>query len=398
VPFLNASVRRGTARVARGSELRYEIARTAREWSALAVQWNELLEESRANCVFLTWEWQDTWRSLQERDGDLLTICIRGPRGELLGIAPFHKVDYTLAGAVPYRVLRMAGEVDCGGEYLTWIAPRSCEQQVSAEIVRALRALRSEWDLIWMPKLPSWSGAHQPMIEAMQAGGLTLNKRANSFTSIALPQDYASYLALMSANRRQQVRRMSHKILSRPGVEVRRVRSSAELGPALEALFRLHNERWSAAGGQGVFARNPKEKAFYERFAPKALAAGWLALYVLLDCGEPKAVQLGYVYDSTFVQLQEGFDPNYSPHAGNVLRARVIEDCIRSRLREYDFLAGVSEHKRRWLGRQRVGMDLLVGAPHWKTLPIMRLGLWPTGAYLRPRSPRLAGEAGADQG
>jgi CelD/BcsL family acetyltransferase involved in cellulose biosynthesis len=84
------------------------------------------------------------------------------------------------------------------------------------------------------------------------------------------------------------------------------------------------------------------------------------------------------------LQLQEGFDPDYTPHVGNALRSHVINDCIAQGLREYDFLGGWSEHKRRWLARERSGADLLIAATRIKTLPIMLAGVWPTGAFLRP--------------
>lgn len=376
--------------------MRHEILRTRDEWSKLRHEWNELLCKSRAKSLFLTWQWLDTWLQVRKQEPELLVVCVRGARGELLGLAPYYKTDYKLVRFVPYRVLRMVGDVESGAEYQTWLAEQTNESDVFAEIAKALWALRAEWDLIWMPQLGTWATPPAPIIGALRASRLLVNRRPNLFSAVALPNDYESYLGEISSNRRQQIRRMSRKILSRPNVEIRKLSSPDEVGPALEALFRLHEKRWRALGQPGVFTRNPMERAFYEQFVPKAFEQGWLAMYTLFDNGVPKATQIGYVYDNGFLQLQEGFDPDYAAHAGNVLRRFVIEDCIKSGIREYDFLGGVSEHKRRWLAKERTGMDLLISAPRLKNIPIMKAGVWPTGAYLRPQDRRYAASADGD--
>lgn len=363
--------------------MRHEVVRSVDQWCALRRDWNDLLSNSLANQLFMTWEWLDCWLRVQRAAHDLLVICVRDDAGQLLGVAPFYKADYALLKVLPYRVLRMIGDADSGAEYQAWLARESHEDEVCAEIVRALKLLRREWDLIWMPNVASWSGAHAAAVRAIRAGRLGVRTRPRGFSTIPLPGDYEAYLSRMSPNRRQQVRRNTKKILSRPGVEVRAVTSREELGPALEALFRLHGKRWRAVGKDGVFDRNPREREFYEQFVPEALERGWLALFMLLDKSEPKAVQIGYVYRGTLLQLQEGFDPDYSPHVGNALRAWVVQDCISKGLTEYDFLAGHSEHKRRWLATERTGLDLLCDSAGLKSF-LIRRGVWPTGAYLRP--------------
>jgi len=81
----------------------------------------------------------------------------------------------------------------------------------------------------------------------------------------------------------------------------------------------------------------------------------------LKEQGEFKAVQLGYVYRNAFHQMQEGFDPEYVRGAGNVLRAKVIEECIAEGIGVYDFLGEMTEHKRRWRAKERMGHDLFIG-------------------------------------
>ena len=364
--------------------MRREVVRTMEGWNELKSDWNDLLARSSSDALFLTWEWLDTWLAIHGPLSSLFVICIRGSGGKLVGLAPYYKTNYALLRLFPYTVLRTIGDVDSGAEYQTWIADRDDEPVIFAEIAAALRELRSEWDLIWMPKLAAWSPTSGSVVAAMRANSLAVNCRPIPFSAISLPNEFDTFLDRMSANRRQQVRRMARKVLSRPGVDIRKVVTADDLPFALDALFRLHTKRWQAVGHGGVFGPAKKERAFYEQFVPKALDRGWLAMYVLTDRGEPKAVQIGYVYNLMFLQLQEGFDTDYAPHVGNTLRAHVIEQCINNGLREYDFLGGFSAHKQHWLAETRSGMDLLAGPRRAKNLPILWGGVWPTGRYLRP--------------
>lgn len=360
-----------------------KVIRTVPELAALSDEWQTLLDASAARTIFLTPDWMLAW--LDVHDVAPLVVSIRDESGRLIGLAPHYIAEYGLVQVVRYRVLRMLGDTDCGAEYQTWIARAGNEARVHVEIARTLARMQGEWDLAWMPRLNAWTGAGEPLVDALRAEGFLVNTRPGVFSAIALPERFDAYLARLSANRRQQVRRMSRRILGMPGTDIRKVRTEDELEPALDALFALHGKRWQAVGEQGAFVKRPREKAFYQRFARRALERGWLALYVLSADGEPKAAQIGYVYGDAFLQLQEGFDPEFSPHVGNVLRAHVIEDCIAQGLREYDFLGGITDHKRRWLAEERFGADVLVAVPRLKNMPVVRGGVWPTGRYLRPR-------------
>jgi hypothetical protein len=60
-------------------------------FAALQDQWNTLLARSRANTLFLTWEWQTTWwRCLGEGD---LWLLAWYDQGRLLAIAPLYLHD-----------------------------------------------------------------------------------------------------------------------------------------------------------------------------------------------------------------------------------------------------------------------------------------------------------------
>jgi len=370
--------------VARRSALHSTVLR---DWDALALlrdDWNCLLARSGADTVFLTWEWIRAWLDCGGARWRPLIVVVRDAAGALVGIAPFYVAEYRLLQTLPVRVLRLAGDAPTGAEYGDWIVAREREPEACAAIGAALQGMRGDWDCVWMPNVSGWSGALERTRLVAQAAGLLLRSRPVFFGHIALPATLAEFENLLSANRRQQIRRKRRNLHKEPGVALGSVQDPTLLAHALEDLFRLHHARWMTRGDRGTFARKPMEAEFYRRFAPVALARGWLRLHRLTHDGVTRAIQYGYCYKGTFLQVQEGFDPAYQADAGNVLRHYAIERCIAEGLECYDFLAEMTEHKARWQAQRREGSDLLLIGSALRGLPLRLLAMWPTGRYLRP--------------
>jgi CelD/BcsL family acetyltransferase involved in cellulose biosynthesis len=359
------------------------------DWAAIASlepEWNRLLGDSAADSIFLTWEWIRCWADVMGEQIRPLVVSVRNERGDLVGIAPMYHAKLRLAHTVPYRVLRVMADFPTGADYPDWIVRRGCEDAATAAIVRALDGLRG-WDFIWMPRMAGWTGSFDRIEAACRTAGLPVRTRTHGFAAFPLPAESTAYFKSLSANKRQALKTETKRILKRPGVEIVRCETESQLPSFLNALFDLHGRRWNTRGDSGTFKNRPLEVDFYNRFAPIALKKGWLWLYGLREDGDFKATQVGYVYRNVFHQLQEGFDPTYVSGAGNVLRARVIEDCVANGLVEYDFLGDMSEHKRRWLATFREGHDLFIGRPTLKNLLLTRFGVWPPGRYMRQVSP-----------
>lgn len=369
-----------------GSQLARPRADILRDWqavAALAPEWNRLLHQSRSDSIFLTWEWVQAWLAAVGHRHPAFCIAVRDRDGALCGLAPCYVARYRLGGTVPYRVLRLAGDYPTGAEYADWLLRPDLEFASAEAIARAL-ASHGGWEALWMPQVAAWNGAAERLQAACASAGLHCASRATPFAHFRLPDSFAAYEQSLSDNRRKQLRAQRRKILERDGARVTRCLVREDLPRYLEALFELHGRRRQALGEAGSFAARPEEADFYRAFAPLALERGWLWLSALEHAGEIRAVQLGYEYRQAYHQLQEGFDPAFTPGAGNVLRHEVIRQCIAAGVREYDFLGGYTEHKRRWLAEPREGCDLLMGRPQALNALLFAFPVWPTGRYLRP--------------
>ncbi|MFO1401188.1 MAG: GNAT family N-acetyltransferase [Steroidobacteraceae bacterium] len=377
--------------------MRTEIAHDWDAFEALREEWRRLLPRCGADSIFLTWEWLDAWLDCGARRWRPAIVLVRDADGTLVGIAPFYHASYRLFGTLPVRVLRLAGDHPTGAEYGDIIAVREREAEVCAAIGAALRDCQHDWDALWMPNIAGWSGALQRLRLMAEAGGLQVRTRPIAFGHIDLPPTLADFENMLSANRRQQIRRKRRNLLKDPGVALSSPDDSAHLDGALQDLFRLHHARWMTRGDPGTFERKPMQAEFYRRFAPVALANGWLRIHVLSTAGTARAIQYGYCYRGAFLQLQEGFDPAYQADAGNVLRHYAIERSIAEGIHDYDFLGEMTEHKSRWQATSRGGHDVMLVGGTLRALPLRLAPLWPTGRFLRGQG-EFAASGGVDSG
>jgi len=355
------------------------------EWAAiegLRPEWNALLRASRADTVFLTWEWVAAWREAAGRFASPFVVAVRDAAGALVGLAPLYRAGFRLFGLLPYRGLRVLGDQDSGAEYGDFLAAASVEDEVARALAAGLAGSADAWDLLWMPNVPGWTGAYPRVAESGVAAGLAVRSRQRDFSAAHLPEDPPAFMKALSGNARSALGRQSRHVFEGSAVVFEQCRAGATLPAFLHALFELNHRRWTAVGQSGTFVRKPLERRFYEAFAPRALERGWLRLFALRSGDRFLAVQLGYAYRGTFFQLQEGFDPGAARGVGNVLRWKVIECCIEEGLRVYDFLGEHTEHKRRWLAERRVGYDLLLRRR--TPMTVAAAMFWPSGRYLRP--------------
>lgn len=140
-------------------------------------------------------------------------------------------------------------------------------------------------------------------------------------------------------------------------------------------------------GQRGSIVRRPLMRDFYAGFAERALEKGWLKLFALQIDGVTLAVQIGYLYNGIFYQMQEGFDPDGPGGLGNVLRHEVLSWCITNKVKEYDYLGGDGEQKLKWGAKQRAGYHLFCGAKSLKNWLLAMADIWPTVRFIAEGPP-----------
>jgi len=309
--------------------------------------WEELIAESAAPSIFLTRDWITAWWANFGIGIDPCLLRITRGDGRTLGIAPL----YLERLRVPARRLGVLGDRVVGSEYLGLAARRGSEAEVARATAGWLAMERPSWHLADLSGLRESDPAAQEFERVLRAGAARVDEQQHPCSAIELPDDFEDYLARLSSKFRQRYRQRTNKLLRSCDVRFLRTGSEAELPAHLDALFRLHQARWTQTGRPGVFA-DPLMRSFYLDVSRRLLRSGRLRFWQLEANGGIRASQFAFAYDGVLHSLQEAYDAEFSvPGVGGLgvtLRGQVLRAAIEEGLRNYDFLGGVEDHKLRW--------------------------------------------------
>jgi CelD/BcsL family acetyltransferase involved in cellulose biosynthesis len=339
--------------------MRLDVVTDEPGFLALREEWNALLGMSRANTIFLTWEWAHTWWRHLSGGAALRLVVVRSGR-EVVAIAPWLVRDRDVLRLELIPTLQFLGTGSAGADYLDVIV----KPDVEAEALAALASYVAQ-----QPWQADFS-AMQPGARArfLAAGLAERGWRPAVRTSDVCPfipmagRTWEMYLGALGREHRYNFRRRLNRLQRDHAMQLERASTDEQRAVALEQLVRLHNERWAGRGGSTAFHTRALIE-FHREFSTLALANGWLRLFTLRADDTPAAALYGLAYGGTFSFYQAGFDARFSPMSvGLVTMGLAIQSAFGEGLAEYDFLHGAEAYKALWTRDTR---------------PIQRLDLYP---------------------
>ena len=329
----------------------------------VGADWGPLAEA--AGNVFGTPEWLTAWQRHFGADQELRIYTVR-EGGRLAAVLPL-----VLWRSARPRVLRFAGH-----------GPSDAMGPVCAPADRALAASALEqvlgeggWDVLLAERLPT-----RELLGGLPAR--ELQSEPSPVLSIE-GQSWDDYLASKSSNFRQQARRRERKLAKEHELSFRLADDPERLDADLEALFRLHDERWSEEGSGAL--QDDRRTAFHRDFARSALERGWLRLWLLELDGAVAAAWYGLRFAQRELYYQAGRDPELERLAvGFVLLVHSVREAFEDGMLEYDFLRGGEGYKDRFTddatavttwaaGRGPLGRATVAVAPRLRSVLASRL-------------------------
>ena len=130
---------------------------------------------------------------------------------------------------------------------------------------------------------------------------------------------FEAYLGRLSANARQQARRMLRAVES-TGIRFEVASTPSDAAQFFDQLVRLHQARWNSSGRPGCFSAH-RFTEFHRTLAELWVPTGKAILARLARDGEPLAVIYGFINGTKYDQYQSGWDPNVDLRAAGRSRA-----------------------------------------------------------------------------
>jgi CelD/BcsL family acetyltransferase involved in cellulose biosynthesis len=318
---------------------------TAR-FEQLRLEWNELLQSSDADCLFLTWEWLHTWWKHLAHDRRLFIVVVRS-NDTLVGVAPLVMTVPRGVGILAPRSIEFLGSGVVGSDYLDIIVRRGAEREAFDAVATCLAR---EHAVLRLAQCRTRGSAAEALADVLRSNGWGESRRTTEacpFIRLA-GHSWDSYLASLGSDHRYNFQRRLRNATKNLNVRFEQARSADQRRDALARLMTLHEMRWNARGGSEAFD-TPALRRFHEEFSQLALECNWLRLFVLWLNEEPAAALYGFQYRHVFSFYQSGFDPRHQKHsAGLVAMGLAIKSAIEDGAQEYDLLHGREAYKFHW--------------------------------------------------
>jgi CelD/BcsL family acetyltransferase involved in cellulose biosynthesis len=345
------------------AHIRFAVVSDESAFAGLRPEWNALLGRSRANSLFLTWEWQHTWWRHLSAGGRLHILTVRDG-GVLVGLAPCLLRPMGLASRQVIPRLALLGSGDVGSDYLDVILDPGADSEAREVLRDGLARQRVVLDF---PRLGA-QAAIRAMAGGLEGLGWTSAMRAMDVCPY-IPmtgRSWDSYLAGLGAHHRYNFRRRLRRLERDHGLRWERVLDEAQRRRALATLIRLHNARWAGSGGSTAF-HSKSLCGFHEAITSLALEQGWLRLFVLWVGDTPAAALYGFSYGSKFYFYQTGFDIRFRElSVGLVAMGLAIREAFDEHLDEFDLLHGAEAYKVLWTSDARPIGRLELFPPRWR--------------------------------
>lgn len=331
---------------------------------ALRSEWNALLQRSRFNTLFLTYEWQTTWWNCLG-EGDLWIISMRrADTNELVGIVPLYRVmhsDGPWAGQYKFNIV---GCIEVS-DYLDIIAAVGWETVVYG----ALRAWlcssdAPQWEVLDLCNLPQDSRTHQdlPAVFADPAFDIQVSQE-DTAPQFVLPLRYETYLQeRVEKKQRHEIRRKQRRAERETETQFYFVGPQDNLAAEVDDFVALQQ----ASRTDKAEFMTPEMRRFFSTMAQRMQEAGYLRLCFLTINGEKTAALLGFEYNRHYLLYNSGYDPEayaqLSP--GWVLLAYTIQYAIAMGCQVFDFMQGDEEYKYRFGSQDYAVMRVIVSRRH----------------------------------
>lgn len=331
------------------STLALETVRTHSGFDGLRDEWNALAGVA-ADTVFLTHAWLSNWLTHLGQAHDPLVLVARHD-GQLVAALPLAR----RRRGPGVRVVEFMGSGTLTPNHLDVLAYEEHREAARETFVQHLLAERSEWDVLDLDKLPADTGTARYLERAFAGAGVPVSLAFSAVCPYAqLPDTYDEYFAGLSKSARRHTRERIRCIgREHPEARFGTVSTAEELDRALDALVRLHQQRWEARGYAGSFA-DPRVVAFHRDMSRDAFEEGFLRFHTLTEGDRVIACILCYRMNGSVQAYSCAFESSWGTYRpGMVLGAYAIEQSIAEGARVYDHLEGDEAHKSTWAGHER---------------------------------------------
>lgn len=360
-----------------GMGYRLEVLGRDDELEALEPEWSELFSRSGSRNPFAHPAWMIPWLRHNVPDERKRVVLAARAAGELVAVAPFHRLDYPLGA----RVLHLAGASPLKTDRLTESSEILVAARDRRRIVRALLHHLAndvggfDWLALTLTARQGWFESDWLPEQWRRRGGFVVHRATRPSVILPLPSRWEELP--LKRNLREALRRSRNRLRSEAAASEIRFAGGAELVPALETLVQLHRRR--AADTTHLrhddYFRDDAVRGLLDDAATRwALGDDAVVAQLLLD-GRPIAARLVLrANDAHFLSFSGSDVDHWRLGAATTLVAAAIRRAIADEAAVVNFSASPDSAKLRWSEQLELEQEFVAVAP--ARMSRARFGLW----------------------
>lgn len=326
-------------------------------------EWNELLAQSYADALFLSWEWQYHWwrRWGNLFAGELLLLAATDSQGGLVGLAPLFVSRNRVKKIFPVRRIQFIGN-DWRGtgtvrtEYLDFIARKDIHLEVVEAFINhmTVNVAFSEFVICDIENASQTFDFLKGL--AGEYGFMCRFSDSDVSNRIRLDGDFHTYLSSLGGSTRASLYNQRKRMGTGDDMHIGYA-CEKNIEEYLAILSHLHEKRW----GKDLFS--DAQLKFHLEICRHFASSGSLRLSVIFVKGRPVSALYNIRQGDSEYYLQSGFDPSFHKKLslGLIHLGYAIEKAFEDGVKWFDLLVGAGQktHYKNRLAKNERGVCTL---------------------------------------
>ncbi len=308
-------------------------------------EWNNLLQTSDADNLFLSWEWQYTWWNTfsEIHKLKLMLLVAFNTNGDLVGIAPLYVIHSKTKKIINTTQLQFIGNI-CRGkatmrtEYIDFIVDKKNSLPIKRSFLEYINK-KIHWDEFYFTDLKKCSSTYS-LIRKRNILTNVYVRTTEEYKSyyINTTQQFQQYITERGKNTRLRTYNRRKRLETKGDLELITINAD-KIDYAFSLLQKLHKKRW------GKEAFKDERLMFNVKLAKLMAKRSALKFSILSINNTAVSIQYNYVVNQHEYNIQAGFDENFDKKLalGYLHFGYAIEAAFNNETLIYDFLAGTGK-------------------------------------------------------
>lgn len=357
-----------------------EIIDDYNQFLSYSEHWNHLLEKSKVNNIFLTYEWLKCWWEAYGEKNNKLVILFVKDEDELIGIAPL-MISKIYFQYIPVNKIGFIENFHTGR--MDFIISRNKNDVIDCIFNYLTEKIANLWDVGIFNKISTDSENYYTLQDILTQKNIPYKILDSLFSPyIEISSNWETFLIQRDRKLKKTMRNNINR-LEKLGkveiVEIKKDSNDTEIEEVLREISDIASKSWKSKTKSEIFSTEQEQK-FYSTLTYVMDRKGYLNIWLLKVNNKPIAFEYHLLYKNKDYALKASYNLDYSNCSpGSILEYEVIKNAFNMNYSEIDLLGQNERYKMKWdpLIRKHLQFIFFSNALKSKLLSLIELKILP---------------------